>query len=349
MIHTEAMEFPPLWLALTVLALGACAGPPAAEAPTPPSRAVVVAAPGENEQDGTSVGDDAMPDDSLFLWTVSGEDDPQTYWVESVQGKPTERGVVAGVVVAAAGHVWRWRTESETVTTAPCAALGTGVDAPSGGSVQRGWFESVDGAGSSQVVSEPSEGSEFDLFEERVVPLGSAGPFVFVRQHYYLYACGAAHGQHSTSVFTWDLGRGKRAEVEPSEYDSQELRGAAHEQLREHALDEGQDMGALDLKALLPIYDQRGHLSLGRVYVTDACYACSDGWGSYLRGATIPGPPPRWQGVRPRAPRTIAAFLGRRPQLTLRGWSRAPRLDAASAAVRQLFAAASHASQGQAR
>jgi hypothetical protein len=302
-----------------------------------------------DSEDGSAKDAESPDDAAVFLWIVTGEDEPpQTYWVESVQGTPTERGVVPGVVVAAAGQIWQWKIESEAVTTAPCAGLGPGVEAPSGGQAQRGWFEAVGGAGPKQVASEPTRSSHFSSFEEWLHPVGSAGPFVFIRLHQQAYACGAAHGSHSSGVFVWDLGRGERVQLEFGDFDSPELREAAFDQLGEHALDQSQGSSALQLYALLPTYDRRGHLSLARVYVTDACYACSDAWGSYLRGATIPGPPPRWEGVRARAPELVAAFLRHRPQQTLRGWSRAPRFDGSPAAVRRLFAAASHASQDRA-
>jgi hypothetical protein len=335
-------------LGVAALLSTACGAPPAAEAPTAPPEPVVVAAPAEEETEGASVESDGWSDDALFLWTVAGEEDPQTYWVESVEGTLAVRGVVNGVVLAVAGQVLQRKTELETVTTAPCGPLGPGVEAPSGGQAQRGWFEPVGDASPRQVVIEPTRKSELSSFEEWLQPVGSAGSYVFIRLHQQAYACGAAHGGHSSAVFVWDLGRGERAQVDLGEFDSPELRDVAHEQLREHALDESQGASALRLHALLPTYDRRGHLSLARAYVTDACYACSDAWGSYLRGATIPGPPPRWEGVRARAPELVAAFLRHRPQQTLRGWSRAPRFDGSPAAVRRLFAAASHASQDRA-
>jgi hypothetical protein len=155
--------------------------------------------------------------------------------------------------------------------------------------------------------------------------VGSIGPYLFVREHTYAYACGA-HGSTGVTQTVWDLSRRAQADIlDPDEHGAADTIGRASAQ-RLLTPEEGEEQVALEnitYVASIPRYLAHGWLSVEHAYTTFACYACGDGeWSSYTRSVHVPAPhlPARAREfVRP--PAAVTAYLDEHPEEKISGWS----------------------------
>lgn len=197
-------------------------------------------------------------------------------------------------VVVFQGRAYRIEINSREEPLHECELNGGDPEKVSGqAEVHQGWI--VDATSSqSQRLVEPGSTDGANEYEDSVDVVASVGPYVFVETGGYEFACGA-HGNTFRSATVFDLRTGKAAQPfsdsELSTIDRGE-RMVAHEQLS------GMDGLLTSSDHLLPeevsMVDVRPHFDAGRLgidllFITAACYACSDGeWGSYTVSASVP-------------------------------------------------------------
>jgi hypothetical protein len=246
-------------------------------------------------------------------------------------------GVIArddGVRIAAGGKVWAWREAPREVATKACPRYddsGSELpadEAPALGTGLRATLERVDGGETVEIVGVAScEGAQ-DL-QQSIELIASVGPYLFVRDSTYVYACGA-HGNVQMAFRVWDAERGAVVWNASDETPSAFVGGAAESEARAQArtsLAADDDVaafaenGAVEaaLTEILPSYSAGGELRVVLQFTAPTCYACSDGnWSSYskssrqlfrgipdaLRTAPLGDSPAGGPGVRGCAPRS---------------------------------------------
>jgi hypothetical protein len=269
-------------------------------------------------------------------------DDAKTWTVDAAGHVEAE---VPGALVAARGAVWAWRTEGAEVKTEACPRYdGEGHELPAEGPppdpghVTRVTLRRTDTGEALSVIAPPPESDGVAALDHGARLVASVGPYLFVHESTYVYACGA-HGNVGCASLVWDAERGQAVwssdgkatpgMVDRAEWSSAERR--ASERLKD--LDDVSSFvtdGKLDvdLTELLPAYGPDATLGLSLQFTAGTCYACSDGaWSSYSASmrepvAALPGDLAAWAS----APDGVRAFALQHPELAIGGWSAAPVL-----------------------
>lgn len=261
--------------------------------------------------------------DRAIVWVGDDEGEGRSFWIEPTLSGHRVTDEAPGIFIASRGSTWAWKTEKVDVPTQACDPDNGPGDAPAGTGVgTRGVFEEV-GTADRHVVVEPAPDDGANELDHRVVLLASAGPFAFIQESSYVYACGA-HGFTSAALKVWDLTRseavvmsGPSAQGQPTDDLLRQARDAFGEDDGETGSNE-----AVDWVAIVPRYEASARLAVDFVFTTWACYACGDGaWGSYSRHAAIPGPVPKQLEPYVEAPDVVQSFVEANPNLQLRGWS----------------------------
>jgi hypothetical protein len=315
---------------MAALALPACAPTARPAVTTEIARAQPVAPETEAPATGPEV----------LVWTTAGEGEgakASTHWIASTTGGYREIAETAGVLVGAGDAVWRWEERAEKVTTTPCK---DGNPLPAGA----GEATRITGArlGSAERVDIVKPPRSIDANELRLTatPVGSVGPYLFVREEQYMYGCGA-HGMTGVTLSVWDLaGRASRDALAPEEL--QKAQGSERAEARQKlAQEEEVALDAVNFVAAVPRYTRRGTLEVDYAFTTFACYACGDGaWGSYTRATAVQARalPARLRAYE-RAPAAVGAFLAAHPDRALGGWSLVPAGPEIARAMREAFGA----------
>jgi hypothetical protein len=292
--------------------LGACA-------PVAGSRGALVtiaAAPPAPVESRSPTGPDAL------IWIASEDGKVSTRWLAASAPGYQQVAEAPELLIAAGAGVWRWSARTETLHTVSCAEFN---GAPAGeGTGMRVAMERIGAPGRTEIVTPASETGANESVQT-AAPVGSIGPYLFVRESSYQYSCGA-HGFTGVTVSAWDVSRAEKVEI----LDADELAGARLAAKRllfppteEHA--EGEEDAAY--AATLPHYGARGWLGVEHAFTAFACYACSEGgWSSYTRAVNVPARelPAR---LRPyaRPPEVVTAYLGAHPEVKIAGWSELSR------------------------
>ncbi len=170
---------------------------------------------------------------------------------------------------------------------------------------------------------EPMEGAnELDHVADVVA---SIGPYLFVRQSTYSYACGA-HGATSAEAAVFDVERGEPIELGPSAAEAIELKKRA---AKAFAVDADGDETTPDDE--VGITEARvdwtgGRLGFAYQLTTSTCFACGDGaWSSYTKSVALDAPslPPALAGHR-EVPAPVKRWLAAHPGVTLGGFTSSP-------------------------
>lgn len=271
------------------------------------------------------VGREAEPRAHAPTLLVWARDAHGAAWTYQVQPDGTAETRLEGIHLVTKSGEWTWVTQTLDVETEPCdLSLGSRQPAQHGTATRAllvgpGHKEQV-------VVDPPLACNEHCANELRhdVTPLASLGPYLFLAESQYSYACGA-HGSTGASFLVWDVERGRPVDVIAGIPRSSELRAEA---ARRFAADEKELGGPFgddppSITELVPVVDGR-RLAFEAQLTIDTCYACSDGaWSSYTRSVRIRTAPPPLLAPHAELPSGVAAFLSRHPDLTLGGWSEA--------------------------
>lgn len=283
-------------LTCLALVLAACGGDPA---PSPTTRIPHV----------------DPPPRSGLVWTVDAEGRHRTLWV-SLDGTRLSSQPIEGPLWAEGDCLWQWieepvevpvwRDEPDRDRPAPDSADGTET-------VFRGVMRELVAGDRVVVVEAPAPGAVREVHHE-LRPVGSVGPYVFLRDRRTIDAWGA-HGVTEVRSVAWDLR--SAGEAEPlTERERAALRRVERETARRALVTEGADRGIdaqlsaerVERIALEPRWIVGEGLRVDLWYVTEACYACGDGtWGDYRLSVAVP------------AARTLERFEGHR---RLPDWAR---------------------------
>jgi hypothetical protein len=271
-----------------------------------------------------------------LVWTTN-EDGERMTWTVDEAGNVLE--LSDGVRVVARGGIWDWRESPEAVATTACPSYDeNGNEQPATAPSQPGTGVRVtlerEGNADKSVLITPASQEGAQELQQDVELEGSVGPYLFIRESTYVYACGA-HGNVGVSFRVHDVEHGTDVWSSGDAGPFLDGRATARERTRAQAdlvADEDVAMfvtdGKLDvdLTAVLPSFDADAVLAVDLQFTAFTCYACSDGvWSSYTKSTTRPldAIP---VSLRPWAtpPAGVAAFLRAYPLLTVRGWSRLP-------------------------
>jgi hypothetical protein len=304
-------------LCSSLLSLLAAAMPACTRTATPASPEVTIPSAPRAAPEPGAPGPDAL------VWVDEGEGKLRTIRLAASPDGYRRVGDVAALLVSDGTAVWRWIETPRHLKTVPCEGLGS----PPG----KGTAVQVEALrlGSTErvtVVKAPDDEGGANELTQTATPVGSVGPYLFVREWTYAYACGA-HGETSVSAFVWDLAARKAVEIlRPDERSAAEGEGGAEARKRFAAEgDVPQPSEEVGLVASLPRY-VGGGLRLDHVFRTSACYACSTGdWGSYFRAVAVAarGLPERLRAYA-EPPAVVSAFLRANPTAKMHGWSTLP-------------------------
>jgi hypothetical protein len=296
-----------------LLALSACA-----ESRPPPPRTVTVA---RVPRDGEPR---AFGAPTMLVWVRDKQGVAWTYQVQP-DGKGDAR--LEGIHIATDRGRWTWVTKTLDVETEPCdLSLGSRHPAQ-GGTVTRASV--VGSAGThEQVIVDPDTncGAEHCPNEVRhdARPVASLGPYLFVEESTYAYACGA-HGFTNASFVVWDLDKGRAVDLVGQVPNRDAILAEAGRLFAEDANDRPVfGDGKPDITEILPVVEGSGKVGFEAQLTAPTCYACGDGlWSSYTRSVRVKARPPAPIAGFTEVPSQVGVFLSHHPGLTLGGWSEA--------------------------
>jgi hypothetical protein len=235
-----------------------------------------------------------------------------------------------GVLIANGGDIWTLHEEKVEVSTIACSFEDDDAEpreAPKPGHVTR---LSLVLAGSEveQRIIEPEHNAEgAEEFEHDAHVVASIGPYLFLEQSSYAYACGA-HGSSAVAALIWDAGH-EAVLDRPDDLGPVE---ASRDQAIAELLDGDDDLFAptaenTELTELIPRFDRDAALRLGLQFTAPTCYACTrGGWGSYTKSTTVDARSlPAVFAPYASAPDAVRAFVKAHPAATLGGWSHVSR------------------------
>lgn len=260
--------------------------------------------------------------EAMLVWTRDKQGVAWTYQVQP-DGKADAR--LEGIHIATRRGRWTWVTKTLDVETEPCdLSLGSRHPAQ-GGTATRA---SVVGSGDrEQVIVDPDIGCGGEHCPNEVRhdarPVASLGPYLFVEQSGYSYACGA-HGFTNVSFLVWDLDSGRSVDLIGQLPNHDALVADAARLFAEDAVDRPVfGDGKAEVTEVVPSFDPAtGKVGLQAQLTVPTCYACGDGlWSSYTRSVRVKTPPPAPLASLTELPAQVSLFLSRQSGLTLGGWS----------------------------
>ncbi|WP_437991037.1 hypothetical protein [Sorangium sp. So ce145] len=262
---------------------------------------------------------------ALLVWGRTGDGPPRTWHL-------TEDGAVIreepGIVVATGRGEWRWEVREVKVETSACEFGPEETHEPGEGTANRAELV-LRGTGARQQVIAPPDADGSNVIQHEAEVIGSVGPYLFIEERTYSYACGA-HGFVGVEFTVWDADKGAIVNLLAEVSGVPALQGEAEALLDEDEADPEaarQEENAPELVQIAPAYDARGALRVTAKLARSACYACGDGaWSSYTRSAVVPAKkaPARLAAWVPPPP-GMQSFLAAHPDLNVGGWSRSGR------------------------
>lgn len=237
------------------------------------------------------VGNVATTADEYLVWTVDDNDHGTTLWLDAMGNL---RGHADGVLIAAAGTVWRLDTRTTTFPLRTCDQIDHDSPAPPAGDNGSGTQLLLTPPGGDPLtLNDPWEDEGYANLDWSATLEASLGPYVFVETQAITYGCGA-HGGEEMNASGFDLGT--RAEIPLMPGGD---RAAAGEAL---------EADEVQLVETIPAFAD-GAVGVRHLFIKDDCYACGNGlWSSYTSGAwiddaTLPYP----LSKLPSVPRAVAA------------------------------------------
>jgi len=258
-----------------------------------------------------------------LVWTRDADGEPRSFVLDS---RGAEVSSEPGIGIAIDGKKWSYRTEPVDLPTTRCPDLGDpeGDDemgerpAAEPGKGMRATLVR-DGEPDRIVIEPPLHQEGAEEIDHGVELVASVGPYLFLRESVYAYACGA-HGNVSVVPTTWDALRGEAAVVPAHLID-----GPLAAAIAELNADDDTFLATEETTALgevVPGYDARGDLVVGLRFAAPTCYACSYGdFGSYVKATVVDVPAiPAVLAPFATAPHAIGVFAAAHPDLAIGGY-----------------------------
>lgn len=282
-----------------------------------------------------------QPPRTLTVARVPRDGEPRTYgaptmlvwardkqgiaWTYQVQPDGKDDARLEGIHIATQRGQWTWVTKTLDVETEPCdLSLGSRHPAQ-GGTVTHASVVGSDDR--EEVIVDPETGCDTEHcpneLRHEARPVASLGPYLFVEQSTYAYACGA-HGFTDASFVIWDLDKGRAVDLVAQLPNRDALVADAARLFSEDAADRPVfGDGKAEITEVLPVVDPASRKVGFQAQLTvPTCYACGDGmWSSYTRSVRVKAPPPTALASFSELPPQVAVFLARHPGSTLGGWS----------------------------
>ncbi len=261
----------------------------------------------------------------ILLWARNEKGDEKTFRL-AVDGPLKVLNEERGIIIATSKGEMKWKATEKEINLAGCGHGDGTAPVPSKGTITIASLVPVNGEGSQSIVDPTgAEGDDIEDLQHAAGLVGSIGPYLFIHESSYIYACGA-HGGTTMAAMVWDAEQGKAVNV-LAELPGKDALATKAKKILDEA---GDGLGDADDEAkpepviLLPVYGDRGALRLDVQFAGWACYACSDGqWSSYTRSAAVPT---EWIPERMRAwvmpPVVVKEFAEKNPEWRVRGWSR---------------------------
>lgn len=269
---------------------------------------------------------DSHDGNEILVWATKGENGPVHTFHLAADGALRILSEREGATIVTSHGELTWKAEEKVLELDGCEHGDGAPRLPSKGSYVNTSLVRPDGSVAQKVV-EFNDGIDTDIDElnHSVSLVGSIGPYLFIREGAYSYACGA-HGNVTAAAAIWDAENAKIITIESELPEKDKLAATAKK-----TLDEADEADAADSESndavvaqFSPIYGQRGALRLDVQMTRWACYACSDGeWSSYTRSVTLPT---NWIPERMKAwvmpPVVVKDFAETHPEWQIGGWSK---------------------------
>ncbi len=254
-----------------------------------------------------------------LVWGTSGEDAPPSTYAIADDGAIVSRA--NGIRIWASGTEWSSEVGVEPVFTRPCEE-GPEWAAQEGRGVRVRLVPSDASRAALEIVT-PASGDDANEVQQSARLLASVGPYVFVEESTYTYACGA-HGNTGVSFAVWNLDDGRAVDLLSDLPDREHLLASGKSAIdaQPDAVDFSRPEDPPALTELLPRIGPHGHLEASALVTVASCFACTDGgWSSYTVSTQVPAPLPwRLRGLG-APPRAVALFADAHPALTVGGYS----------------------------
>lgn len=272
---------------------------------------------------------DSQDHGEIWLWATRDKDDTRqtkTFRL-AAEGSLSVLGEFDGIRILTSQGEWKWQAQEKEVKLSGCEHEdGSPAEAKTGTVMTVNLVNATGGAVQKIVESSDGEGSEIDDLQHHVTLLATIGPYLFIHESSYMYACGA-HGNEAASAMVWDAEAGKTIDLWKDLPGKDKLADVAQQML---AKDEETDLVLQDETAkpepaqFVPVYGEHGSLRLDAQFARWACYMCSDHeWSSYTRSAVVPT---NWLPERMRSwampPVVVREFLDAHRDWRLGGWSK---------------------------
>jgi hypothetical protein len=266
----------------------------------------------------------------ILLWVTKNDpkgDTGQTRTYRlAAEGSLTVLGEQEGIILATTHGELTWKAEEKEVVLKGCEHYDGSPAVPSAGTITTANLVNSKGDLLQKIVdSNDAEGAGAEELQHHVTLLGSIGPYLFINETSYVFACGA-HGNEMASAMVWDAEAGKAIDLWAELPNKDKLVDAAKRKLDEAEDDapQGEEAAKPEPAQMVPVYGDRGALRLDAQFARWACYACGDHeWSSYTRSAVVPT---EWIPERMRAwvtpPVVVKEFLEAHREWHLGGWSK---------------------------
>jgi len=249
----------------------------------------------------------------------------------SLDASGNEIGTESGIVLATKGGVARVIKERVAVTTERCEEFDD-----QGDPLPRDqWGPAGPGEGTrltlllpgnrKVVLADPEAMEGASEIDHTADVVASVGPYLFVRQSTYSYACGA-HGATSAEAAVYDVERGEEVQLGPTATEEIELKKRASRAfVTDDDVDEptpNDEVGITEAR----VDWTGGRLGFAYQLTTSTCYACGDGaWSSYTKSVSLDAPslPAALSGHR-EVPAPVKKWLAAHPGATLGGFTSTP-------------------------
>lgn len=264
---------------LALFALAGCAATPAAV------RTIAIDSPTPRATP------EPPPATRTFLVWTEREDGPVTRLVSVGAGAPATIAETRGAIFTFEDRAYRFDTRATPVKLYGCDGGGGSPPALTEGAE---WHTPViedlaDGSVRTFDAADASGTEGVNQLEQTARLRATLGPYVFVTDSQWVYACGA-HGSSSSASVVWDLRTGTTTRfVDDTAYPSEKEEARKALDDPDRGWDDPLPASDVTLVEALPFVEP-AHTGLHLRFVAPACYACSDDWASYSRSTIVDVP-----------------------------------------------------------
>jgi hypothetical protein len=263
----------------------------------------------------------------ILVWVTKDEGRQTRTYRLAAEGSLSVLGEHEGILVATTHGELTWKVQEKEIDLNGCEHPDGTPAVPTKGSIMMANLVNASGDVVQKVVdSSGTAGGTIEELQHQVTLLGTIGPYLFIYESSYMYACGA-HGNEMASAMVWDAESGKTVDLWKELPGKDKLVDAAKRKLdtaEDAETDQGDESSRPEPAQFLPVYGDRGALRLDAQFARWACYTCSDrAWSSYTRSAVVST---EWMPERMRTwvtpPVVVKEFLEAHREWRLGGWSK---------------------------